>query len=167
MKQLFLLRHAKSSWSQPQLDDFERPLNDRGHRDAPVMGKLMKKMNILPDLIISSPAVRAAFTARIIVESIGFPEENLYYENQVYEASASALLETITGVNNTIKILLIVGHNPGLTDTINYLSPSKIENLRTCGLYGMKLNINNWQDISEECGTLLIHDFPKNHKDLY
>ena len=167
MKQLFLLRHAKSSWSQPQLDDFERPLNDRGHRDAPVMGKVMKKMNIIPDLIISSPALRAAFTARIVAESIGFPEENLCYENRVYEASSSALLETITGVNDIIKILLLVGHNPGLTDTINYLSPTKIENLRTCGLYGMKLNIINWHDISEECGTLLIHDFPKNHRDLY
>lgn len=167
MKQLYLLRHAKSSWDQPNLDDFERPLNKRGHRDAPVMGKVIAGLELQPDLIISSPAVRAAFTARIVAGQIGISDSRLRYDNRVYDASVNTLLQILRSVDQNISTLLMVGHNPGLTDLIDYLSNKKIENLQTAGLYGMKFNIANWQDIGEESGMFILYDFPKNHKDLF
>ena len=167
MKQLYLLRHGKSSWDQPRLDDFERPLNKRGHRDAPVMGKVMAGLKLMPDLIITSPAVRAAFNARIVAAEIGFPESKLQYDNRVYEASVNMLLKILCAVDQHVNTLLLVGHNPGLTDLVDYLSDKKIENLQTTGLYGMELGVDNWPDVSEGSGKYILYDFPKNHRDLF
>ena len=166
MKTLYLLRHAKSSWHYSELDDFERPLNKRGRRDVHLMGKIISDKNIYPDLIISSPAVRAAFTARIISEMIDYPEDHLLYHNMIYEATTSTLLNIIHNIDNQSGSLILVGHNPGLTLLINYLADRSIDNLPTCGFYGIELAIKKWSDISEKCGKQILHEYPKKHQEI-
>ncbi|MCK5032034.1 MAG: histidine phosphatase family protein, partial [Calditrichia bacterium] len=109
MKTLYLLRHAKSSWDNPELDDFERPLNKRGHHDAPLIGNLLEKLNISPDLIISSPAIRASMTARIIADAIKYPLDRIRYDENIYEAGEMDLLEVIYAVDDTVDKLMLVG----------------------------------------------------------
>ena len=163
MKKLFLLRHAKSSWSNPELDDFERPLNKRGHRDIPVMAKTITELKINPDFILSSPALRAAYTARNIAQMTGVPEELLQYHNLIYDASTSVLLNIVRNIDDKINCLLLVGHNPGLTSLANYLSDKRVENIPTCGLYGMELNILTWQKTSEKSAEYLLFEYPKKY----
>jgi phosphohistidine phosphatase len=161
MKKLYLLRHAKSSWSYPELDDFERPLNKRGRADLAVMARVINKQGIKPDLILSSPALRAAFTAINVVQLAGLPEDLLKYDNLIYEASTSMLLNLIKNTNNKIDSLMLVGHNPGLTSLANHLSDKRIDNIPTCGLLGLKLKITNWQDLTEYSASFLFFEYPK------
>ncbi len=163
MKNLYLLRHAKSSWNHPELDDFERPLNQRGRRDIPVMAGIVRKQKIIPDLILSSPASRAAFTARTMAQILRFPEDSLQYNNLIYDASASALVNIVRKIDSNIDNLLLVGHNPGLTLLSNFLADKKVENIPTCGFYGMELDILKWQDIAENCGRFLMFEYPKKY----
>ena len=164
MKTIYLLRHAKSSWENPNLDDFERPLNKRGHYDAPLMGNLMEKLNILPDLIISSPAIRAAMTARIVAEAINYPLKNIQYDENIYEADDSQILDVIYGVDNAIKKLMLVGHNPSFTYFSHFLANHDINNIPTCGLIGIEMEIKEWNKLKKKCGKLLLYEYPKKYK---
>ena len=163
MKKLYLLRHAKSSWDYPKLDDFERPLNKRGRNDLPVMAKVINRQGIKPGLILSSPALRAAFTAINVIQLAGISKHLLKYDNMIYEASTSMLLNLIKNTNDKIDSLMLVGHNPGMTSLANYLSDKRIDNIPTCGLFGMKLNTTNWKDLSEKSASFLFFDYPKMH----
>ena len=165
MKKLYLLRHGKSSWEYPDLDDFERPLNKRGRKDVPFMAALLKKKNIYPDLIISSPAVRAAFTAIITADIINYPEEKIVYNPRVYDATVLTLMNIIYDVNEEVNQLLLVGHNPGFTSLINYLADQSLNNLQTAGLYGIEFSVNVWQAISDNSGKTILYEFPKKYKD--
>jgi phosphohistidine phosphatase len=164
MKTLYLLRHAKSSWNYPELDDFERPLNKRGRGDLPVMAKVIKHHGIKPDLIISSPALRASFTALNIIQMAGIPENLLSYDNLIYEASTSMLLNIIKGTSAKVNTLMIVGHNPGLTTLANYLSDKYVDNIPTCGLFALKIDIKQWQELYEKSATFLFFEYPKLHQ---
>jgi phosphohistidine phosphatase len=164
MKKLFLLRHGKSSWDYPELDDFERPLNKRGHRDIPVMGKLLNTLEINPDLIITSPAVRAAYTARILAQIINYPEKQIVYHDSIYDASVQTLLNLIHNIDAHINRPLLVGHNPGFTSLINYLTDKKIDNLPTAGLYGMEFSVDNWSEVSERNGGGILFEYPRKHR---
>lgn len=164
MKTLYLLRHAKSSWDNPQLDDFERPLNKRGHHDAPLMGNLMEKLNILPDLIISSPAIRASMTTRIVAESISYPLDKIQYDEKIYEAGESQLLEVIYGVDESINKLMLVGHNPAFTYFSHYLAKHEVNNIPTCGLFGAELDLSTWTKIKKKCGKVILYEYPKKYK---
>jgi phosphohistidine phosphatase len=163
MKKLYLLRHAKSSWNYPELDDFERPLNKRGRSDLPVMAKVINDHDIKPDLIVSSPALRASYTAINIMQLAGIPEDLLKFDNLIYEASTSLLLNLIKTTNNNIDNLMLVGHNPALTTLANYLSDKRIDNIPTCGLFGLKLDITSWQALSENSASFLFFEYPKLH----
>ena len=163
MKKLFLLRHAKSSWNHPELDDFERPLNQRGRRDIPVMAGIIRKRKIVPDLVLSSPASRAAFTARTMAQILRFPEDSFQYHNSIYEASASTLANIVRKIDSNIDNLLLVGHNPGLTLLANFLADKQVDNIPTCGLYGMELDISEWQEIVENSGRFLMFEYPKKY----
>jgi phosphohistidine phosphatase len=112
MKTLYLVRHAKSSWKYPNLDDFERPLNKRGRKNAPFMGTILKKLKVAPDLLISSPANRAAITARIIAAKINYPLEKIRYRESIYEFSEDALIHVIKQIDDSVNKAMIVGHNP-------------------------------------------------------
>ena len=162
MKTLFIVRHAKSSWKYPELDDFERPLNKRGKKDVPVMGRFLKAKNINPDLIISSPAVRAASTARVLAEILSYPLSRIIFDNQIYEADSESLFNIVSGLNENVKNVILIGHNPSLTSFANTIADHFVGNIPTCGIFCTELDISSWSEISEKCGTLKFFEFPKN-----
>ncbi len=161
MKTLTIVRHAKSSWDHPGLSDRERPLNRRGERDAPVMGQRLRKNSIRPSQIISSPATRAWATARIIAAAIGYPLEFLQREKSLYHASVETILDVIVAQDPGFNSLMIVGHNPGLTDFANYLSPGLTNNLPTAGVVSVEIDQADWDLFSQPATKLLLHDYPK------
>lgn len=157
------MRHAKSSWDNPELSDFERPLNIRGYKDAPLMGKILRGKKILPDQIISSPALRAYFTARTVADQIGYPLNRLYTNELIYDADIENIFELIHSVKDRIKSLMLFGHNPSLTLFSNCISDKNIDNIPTCGFVEIELNIEGWKEVVTDCGKLISFDFPKNH----
>jgi phosphohistidine phosphatase len=161
MKTLYLIRHAKSSWEFPHLTDYERPLNDRGKRDAPLMGQRFRARGILPDCLVSSSAARAAETARIIAGEIGFPESEITWSRQVYEAGISSLLKTVEALPDQAESAFLVGHNPGMTYLAEYLSGENISSLPTCGVACMEMDIDTWSLAGREMGSLAFLDYPK------
>lgn len=162
MKTLTILRHAKSSWNKPGLRDFDRPLNGRGKRDAPDMGDRMKEAGIRPSLIMSSPAVRAWSTAKLVAAEIGYPIEFLQREPDLYHASAEQLLDVIARQDEGFNNLVLVGHNPGLTDLANKLVPGLTGNLPTAGFVSLLIDNDTWELRGRRSVELLSHDYPKN-----
>lgn len=152
MKTLFLMRHAKSSWDNPDLVDFDRPLNKRGLKTAPFMGELMRKRKMNPDLILSSPAKRAAHTAKLVKE-YGKLSAEIVYEERIYEATAHTLLIILSQLDNSIKAPLLVGHNPGLEALLKILT-GQVLSIPTAALAKIALEIDDWQEISESRGRL-------------
>jgi phosphohistidine phosphatase len=163
MKTLYLVRHAKSSWKNPNLDDFERPLNKRGRKNAPFMGKVLKELKVAPDLVISSPANRAATTARIIAAAINYPLEKIRYSEAIYEFSENALFHVVKQIDDTVKKAMVVGHNPAINGLANYIGDQSISNIPTCGVFCVELDTSSWKKISEHCGKLKFFEFPKKH----
>ena len=163
MKTIYLVRHAKSSWKYPNLDDFERPLNKRGRKNAPFMGNLLNKLKVTPDLVISSPANRAAMTARIIAASINYPLENIRYSATIYESSENALIHVVKQMDDTVNKAMVVGHNPAINGLANYIGDQPIGNIPTCGVFCVDLDISSWAKIFEHCGKLKFFEFPKKH----
>ena len=164
MKTLYLVRHAKSSWKFPELDDFDRPLNKRGKRDAPKMGKFLKERDVQPDVFLSSPAARASKTAKIIAESLVYPKNKIIYDEKIYEATTIGLSNIVSDIDDKFKKVILVGHNPSMTYFANMLANIRIDNIPTCGIVCVNLNISLWKEISEHCGTLNFFEFPKNLK---
>jgi phosphohistidine phosphatase len=162
MKTLTLLRHAKSSWKDTSLSDRDRPLNKRGERDAPEMGRRIAAAGIRPSLIVSSPAVRAWTTARIIADEIGYPREFLQRDKRLYLASVNGILDVIVGQDTGFNSLMIVGHNPGFTDFANYLVPGLTNNMPTAGVVSVQLDTDDWSLYDRPGVELLLYDFPKN-----
>jgi len=165
MKKLYIVRHAKSSWSNASLSDFERPLNARGSGDAPMIGKVLKKANVLPDIIISSPAKRALATAEIISEKIGYPKKGIEKEIDLYHAGPMDILDIINKVSNSFNSLMIFGHNPGLTHLVNTLSNFNLPNLPTCGVVELELLLNDWKSVSKGTGKVINYEYPKKYKE--
>lgn len=161
MKKIFLLRHAKSSWENPTLDDFSRPLNERGKRNAPSMAKRLKEKRLVVDLMISSPAVRAIETAKIVAGVLGYPESSIKIIDSLYHASPEKLLEIVKGINDKYNATMLVGHNPGLTEFADDLIESDIDNIPTCGIVGVAFDIERWQALSADKTELLFYDYPK------
>ena len=162
MKTLTLLRHAKSSWKDTSLSDRDRPLNKRGERDAPEMGRRIAAAGIRPSLIVSSPAVRAWTTARIIAGEIGYPREFLQRDKRLYLASVNGILDVIVAQDAGFNSLMLVGHNPGFTDFANYLVPGLTNNMPTAGVVSVELDSEDWSLYDKPATELLLYDFPKN-----
>jgi phosphohistidine phosphatase len=162
MKILTLVRHAKSSWKDTSLADRDRPLNKRGERDAPEMGRRIAAAGIRPSLIVSSPAVRAWTTARIIADAIGYPREFLQRDKSLYLASVNTLLDVIVAQDNGFNSLMLVGHNPGFTDFANYLVPGLTNNIPTAGVVSVQLDTEDWSLYDKPGVELVLYDFPKN-----
>lgn len=163
MKDLILARHAKSSWKFADIPDFDRPLNQRGNRDAPFMGKLLGKMNVKPDILISSPANRALSTAQALAHELGYPLENIMTDKRIYEASEKDMMESVAAIDNKFSIALLVGHNPALTYFVERLTGESIGNMPTCGIVYINLHIENWNDISSGIGKIKFFEFPKKY----
>jgi len=161
MKLLSLVRHAKSSWKHSHLGDFERPLNKRGERDAPRMGRRFASVEPPPDLILSSPARRAARTAQLIGEAIGYDAGRIRFDRALYLATPAEMLGVIQALDDRLVHVALVAHNPGLTDLCDVLARAEIDNVPTCGIVRMSLAIDSWRGASQKCGTLLDFDYPK------
>ena len=162
MKHLYLVRHAKSSWKETGLSDIDRPLNERGKRDATFMGKILVDKKVNPDLILSSPAKRARKTALAIADKLDFKSDKIVFNENIYEASASELINIIRNVNDEIKDVMIFGHNPGLTMLHNSLSKHYIDNIPTCGIVALKFN-GSWKNINSQATELVFFEYPKLH----
>lgn len=163
MKTLTIVRHAKSSWKYPDLADFDRPLNKRGKNDAPLAARRLKKKGISPDLIITSPANRALTTAKLIIKEIDYAKKSLVTDKRVYMADGEEILELLRQVDNNYKDVFIVGHNPTMTDVTNDLTNGSIENIPTCGMARISLDIESWNDLALGMGQLVLFDYPKKH----
>ena len=164
MKTLTLFRHAKSSWSDRTLSDRDRPLNQRGERDAPAMGKLVVDSGVRPSLILTSPATRAWQTATAVAREIGYPIEFLQREEDLYLASLNTLMEVVAAHGSEFNHLMIVGHNPGLTEFANYLSPSLTGNLPTSGVVSVSFDKDDWSLRERPVSNLLVYDYPKKNR---
>ena len=162
MKTLSILRHAKSSWSDASLSDKKRPLNKRGKRDAPMMGQRLKTSAIRPSLIVSSPAVRAWTTAKIVAEEISYPREFLQRDDRLYLAGVGQLLDVVSEQDAGFNSVMIVGHNPGLTDFANLLVPDITPNVPTCGLVAVEIDTDDWNLRGNPTCRLLLYDYPKS-----
>jgi phosphohistidine phosphatase len=163
MKRLFLIRHAKSSWKNPDLPDFDRPLNKRGEHDAPLMGQRLHKIHVRPDLIIASPARRALFTAKIIAEKINYPQKEIVEDIHLYMANIREFLDVVQNLKESAGSALLVGHNPGITDFSNYLTGGNIENIPTCGMVCVEILVDAWKSIEKGLGNEVFFDYPKKH----
>lgn len=154
-RQLLILRHAKSSWADESLDDWERPLNDRGERDTVRMGELIRRLGLLPDLIVSSDAVRAETTARAVAEAAGFGGK-LVLSPALYLATPDAILDVIRTIpDSTMQRVMIVGHNPGLEDLAARLTGEHVE-LPTAALVQVSLPVDRWVDVAGDRSADLI-----------
>jgi len=150
MKRLLILRHAKSSWDDSTLADFDRPLNKRGERDAPRIGAWMAAHGLRPDMVVSSPALRASQTARLVAESIGFPAEHIRFDPRIYDASLGALRELMRSFDDNWRQILLIGHNPGLQELANSLADTVLAAFPTCALAVLELSTKTWSaDLSE------------------
>lgn len=160
MKSLYILRHAKSSWDEPELEDFDRPLNKRGKKAAPFMGRLMADRDIVPDIVVSSPAARARSTAELVAEASGFPAQ-LKFDERIYEASPQMLRQVVSELDEDAGSAMIVGHNPGIEGFVSYLTGSS-ERMPTAALAHIRLNIDRWADVDSGCGELQAVLRPKD-----
>ena len=161
MKTLYLLRHAKSSWDNPELKDFERPLSDRGIGDVPIMAGHFKNTHSDLDCIVCSPAIRAKSTARLFAKQIGFPRDDIISNPELYFAGTNMFLKAASLVDETCESALLVGHNPAITDFVNSMAESDIHNIPTSGLVELSLPIESWADVQLGEATLVNFDYPK------
>ncbi|PRM90301.1 phosphohistidine phosphatase [Aliarcobacter cryaerophilus] len=160
MKELILIRHAKSSWSNPLLDDFERPLNKRGEKNAPFMAKVLKQKGLTLDLIISSPSIRTKQTLDYFIQEFDYKEE-IIFEKSIYEAPFENLLKVIKNIDDKYKTIFLFGHNPGLNDLVDFLIGNFEENIPTSGVLKLNFDIKKWEDIKEKIGILEFFIYPK------
>jgi phosphohistidine phosphatase len=163
MKILYLVRHAKSSWENRNISDFERSLNDRGKRDAPFMAGILKEKKINIDLIISSPAVRAFKTAKIFARELEIEEKEIITNENIYEADRKDLLKILIVANDSINNLMLFGHNPGLTYLSNYLCDYEIDNIPTCGIVCMQLDFDSWKYLGSKSCNFIFFEYPKKY----
>jgi len=162
MKTLYLLRHAKSSWNFDELSDQERPLNDRGRDDAPRMGQALAKRDIKPDLIVSSPAVRAMSTAALVARELDYPHDKIAVEPGIYQAEVDDILGIIHNLPESADSVILVGHNPTFTDTVNTLSPSSINEMPTAAVVCLRFDCNSWEQVSRANAEFYFYDYPRN-----
>ena len=166
MKTLYLIRHAKSSWEDINLRDFDRPLNERGEKDAPRMAKRLKERDIHPNLLVSSPAKRALATCKAFAKTLGYSDRHIKTDERIYHADEDTLLEVIRSIKNSCDTVMLFGHNPGLTDFVNEFGEGTyVDNIPTCGVVAYRFPVDSWEDVDWKKGELLFFDFPKNRKD--
>lgn len=161
-KRLILLRHAKSSWDDPALDDFDRPLNSRGKKTAPLIGEVLKEKEVKPDLVLCSPAKRTKQTAKLVLESAKLSVP-VTFEDGIYEASTNELIDILKNQDSSLETIMMIGHNPGLMDLIAELTGA-YEHFPTAALANIDLSIDKWNGIKGGAGALKWIVRPKELK---
>lgn len=159
-KILVLVRHAKSSWNHLDLDDFDRPLNDRGKHDAPEMAKRLKKTPFRPELLVSSPAKRALSTARKFARVFDLEKDEIIRIPELYHASSEKILKRIHSLPEEIQKVALFGHNPGLSDFVSQYSSFQIANMPTASI--VVLEISHWSDFGKKPAAVKWYDYPKS-----
>ncbi len=160
-KTLFLIRHAKSSWDSPGLRDFDRPLNARGLREAPLMAQQLAEQGIKPDLLVSSPAKRALTTALFFAGTLTIPEADVRREAGIYEADPTEILRLVSALPATAQTVLFFGHNPTFTMVANHFSDRFIDNVPTCGIVQIETDAQHWDEMHEGNSRVVRTYFPK------
>lgn len=161
MKTVILVRHAKSDWSDASLSDFERPLNERGKRDAPVMAQRLKDKKIKLDAIIASPAKRAAKTAKCFAEIFDIKKDKIDFKEKLYLAEPSTFYAVIENADNKHDCIAVFSHNFGITDFANMLTNTRIDNIPTCGVFAINVKADKWSDFKDAEKEFLFFDYPK------
>ena len=158
---LVMIRHAKSSWANPLQSDFDRPLNERGKKEAPEMGEWLKEKGILPDLIICSTAKRTRQTAKRIANIIGYKTEQIVWEEKLYHCIPSVFEELLYEISDSVKTVFIIAHNPGISEFVNLLSPGfSIENMPTCGVVGATFEAKEWNMFPLSEREIIFFEYP-------
>ena len=173
MRTLYMCRHAKSSWSDPHKGDHDRPLNERGLRDAPFMAKIFKDRKEALDLLVSSTATRAAETARQFAQVLEARQGNhfdpaggrpqLLFRDALYHATMDSLLYLINDLPDEAHRIMLFGHNPGATEMVNVLSSADLGNIPTCGMVRIDFPFDSWKLVSRDTGIAVWQDFLKHH----
>ena len=164
MKKIYFIRHAKSSWNEAGLSDFERTLNKRGKKDVPFMASRLKSFNVMPDLVLSSSAKRAKKTAQMICETIGYDKDKLSIQDCLYDSSYDIYRYLLETLDDTLTSIFIIAHNPTITEVAERLSGSILTNMPTCSIVCVEFDIESFKNIKEEGGKVLFFDYPKKHK---
>lgn len=164
MKTIVLIRHGKSSWKNDKLKDMERPLKKRGLNDAPLMGKVLKDLQVTPEVIITSPAVRAMETAKLIAKEYDIDTSQIISVPELYLESKGKLLREINKIDHQYNTVFLIGHNPGLTDLANFLSGETIDNIPTSGAIALQFDCNTWAEVEKGKGKKLFFEVPKKHR---
>ena len=164
MKKLILIRHAKSSWKDITLSDYDRPLNERGIRDSKFMSKELSKIINSIDALYSSSSKRTELTTRYFLEKINIKKENFFFKKDLYHADLNHLFNSILSIDNSYSSVAFVGHNPGITNFTNFLTGLSFYNVPTCGIIVIEFLIDDWSLIQKKSGKLLTKMFPKEYK---
>ena len=160
-KILVLVRHAKSSWDDPSLSDFERPLNERGKKDAPEMAKRLNSRKLQIDAFVSSPAKRARQTCKYFTKEFDPKKKNIVQDPKLYEAGEENFNEVIETFKNKWDSAAVFSHNPGITSFANSLTEHRVDDMPTCGVFAVKVNADKWEDFRAAKKEFLFFDFPK------
>ena len=160
MKTLFLVRHAKSSWDDNTLPDKDRPLNDRGKRDAPKMGKRLAKRDVKPELILSSPAMRAIATAEIIARKLDYKLKEIVVDDRLYPGDADEMLTVIHRFDDELECVMLFGHNPALTELAHRLSRDVVH-MPTCAVAKFKFTAKSWSSVGKSKLAKVTLDYPR------
>ena len=162
MKTLILVRHAKSSWDHPGLSDAERPLNERGKKDAPEMAARLKEKNVAVELFVSSPARRARKTAKYFAEAFDAAKDRIVLVEDLYLATAAAFKATVAGLDDRYETVALFSHNPGITEFASSLTNVRIDDMPTCALFAAQAEAERWKDFEQAEKKFLFFDYPKN-----
>lgn len=163
MKTLLLARHAKSDWNSPTANDFDRPLNQRGQQDAPLMASYLKQCGYSVGQIISSDALRALQTAEHYRQCLK-PSHDLISYHDLYLASLQAIVTLVQHIAPGENTVMLVGHNPGMSEALNYFSTETVSDMPTCSVGIIQFDVAQWQDAAQSSGVLLGFEYPKRVK---
>jgi phosphohistidine phosphatase len=163
-KTLFLIRHAKSSWDGDNIPDFDRPLNERGKRDAPEMARRLLKKKQHIDLFVSSPAKRAKRTAEYFAHEFDVNEDRILIIPRLYQAARLDFVETIQELHDKVDRVAIISHNPGITDFASSLTSTRIDDMPTCAIIAFKVMTDRWAEFEKAEKSFLFFDYPKSGK---
>lgn len=162
MKTLILVRHAKSSWDETGLSDSERPLNERGQKDAPEMAKRLYKKGLKIDRFVSSPAERAFRTARYFAKAFEVKKGDIQVEKSLYGALPSQFEKVVASLSDKDNVVTFFSHNPGITDYANTLTNVRTDNIPTCGVFAVQAEVESWKGFAKAEKKFLFYDYPKN-----
>ncbi|QOG12287.1 SixA phosphatase family protein [Arcobacter sp. FWKO B] len=161
MKKLYLIRHSKSSWDNPSLDDFNRPLNSRGKKDRYLMAQYLKDNKIHPDLVLCSPALRTKKSLKAYKELLDIKESIIVFDDKLYETTSDILINSIHTINNAYNNVFLIAHNPSLNDFVNNFIPDFYDNIPTSGIVGLEFSCERWDMIDSTNCSLFLFTYPK------